>query len=250
MGQNLASSGRLICVASVLLGTWIAGVAAAWTVADGATIHNEATSLPGGQRLPQGAVVTASIRFHDKWIAAGADIPAGAKPILASCAPNGCNPIVWTSNNGKRWAATWGATPTGSIPGELMVSGAGSLLLFDDDEGTRLWLTPNAVNWDEVALPASMTVLDVSDVEYGRGRFVALFINKFAGGANTTYGNSDEIWTSLDGRHWGRANVPGTDMRFTALTFGSAGFRLVGSDQAHSSVMWTSHNGTEWKATT
>src|ERR1019366_6691823 len=98
--------------------------------------------------------------------------------------------------------ATWGVTPTGSIPGELMVSGSGSLLLFDDDEGTRLWLTPTGGGWDEVTLPATMNALDVRGVVYGRSRFVAMFNNKFAGGANTAFGNNDEIWTSADGRHW------------------------------------------------
>lgn len=236
---------RLIRIVLMLLG--IASSITGSTVAYGATIANPASSLPDGQRLPGGAVVTASVRFDGKWVAAGADISAGAMPVLKSCAPNGCNPVVWTSTNGKRWAAKWGAVPTGSIPGELMVSGSGSLLLFDDDEGTRLWITPNAVRWDEVSLPASMNALDVLDVVYGRSRFVAMFNNKFAGGANTTYGNSDEIWTSADGRRWIQANVPGSELRLSSLTVGPAGFLLAGSDNAHSSVVWKSGSGTTWK---
>jgi len=132
----------------------------------------------------------------------------------------------------EQWLAVGGnvgATPTGSIPGELMVSGVGSLVLFDDDEGARLWLTPNAINWDEVALQASMTALDVWGVDYGRGRFVALFNNKFAGGADTADGNSDEIWTSVDGRHWGQANVLGTDMRSPHSRLARPGFASSGA---------------------
>jgi hypothetical protein len=217
------------------------------TAAYGATIADAATSLPGGQRLPSGAVVTTSVRFHGKFVAAGADIPAGAAPVLKSCEPNGCNPTVWISTNGKQWIATWGVSPTGSIPGELMVSGSGSLLLFDDDEGTRLWQTRNGIKWEEASLPASMTALDVRGVVYGAGRFVAMFNDKFAGGANTAYGNSDEIWTSVDGRHWIEARVPGTALRLDSLSVGPKGFRLVGSDQGRMSVVWKSDSGTTWK---
>src|SRR5580658_1321201 len=139
------------------------------------------TTLPGGQKLPAGAVVTSVVHFGGQEVAAGADISAGHAPVLPICADNGCNPTVWTSQNGRQWTAAWGNSGvTGSIPGEELVSGPGTLLLFLNDEGTRLWSTTDAVTWHQVVLPKTMSALDVTRVSFGHGRFVAILNNKYA----------------------------------------------------------------------
>jgi hypothetical protein len=148
------------------------------------------TSLRGGQKLPPGAFVAAATRFDGKWVAAGDDLPNGGTPVLDACAPEGCNPVVWTSSNGIRWTATWGASPTGSFPGEMLLDGQGTLLLFDVDEATRLWSSSNGVSWQEVSLPASMGALGVRDAVFAHGRYEAMLNNKYAGGPNTATANT------------------------------------------------------------
>jgi hypothetical protein len=203
------------------------------------------TSLPGGQKLPPGALVAAVTRFDGRWVAAGED--AGAAPLLSACVPNGCNPVVWTSTNGKRWTEMWGASPTGSIPGELLLKGRGTLLLFDDDEATRLWFSANGVSWQEVKLPVSMGALGVSDAAFGHGRYEATFNNKYAGGRNTDYGQSDTVWTSVDGETWSHDAVPGPPAEFESISVTRSGFRLTGVFlHGETSVVWTSVNGVSW----
>jgi hypothetical protein len=205
------------------------------------------TSLPGGQMLPPGAFVAAATRFDGKWVATGDDIPNGATPVLEACAPDGCNPVVWTSSNGTRWTATWGASPTGSLPGELLLDGRGTLLLFDDDETTRLWSSSSGVSWQEVNLPALMGALGVRDAVFAHGRYEAMLNNKYAGGPNTAYGQSDAVWSSLNGQTWIHDTVPGPPAAFESIFVNRTGFRLVGDlRRGGAAAVWTSVNGVSW----
>ena len=193
--------------------------------------------------------MTAIIRFDRKWLAAGADLPAGATSVMRLCAA-GCNPVVWTSSNGTRWAATWGAPPTGSIAGELLIAADGTLLLFNDDEGTRLWLTTNGTTWREIVLPPDMAALGVREVVFGHGRYLAMLNNKYAGAPYTAYGESDAVWASLNGRTWVHATIPGPPAAFGSLSVDSTGFHLVGVlRQTGTTSVWTSKNGITWKVT-
>jgi hypothetical protein len=212
------------------------------------------TTLPGGQRLPPGSVVASVVHFLGREVAAGADISAGHVPVLPICAVNGCNPIVWTSPNGRQWTAAWGNTGvTGSIPGEELVNGAGTLLLFLNDEGTRLWSTTDASSWHQVVLPETMTALDVTHVVFGHGRFVAILNNKYAGGPNTAYGESDAVWSSRNGVTWTAASVVGPPAAFESLTVTPNGFRITGvlrqSGSLRRSTAWTSSDGISWATT-
>lgn len=191
--------------------------------------------------------MAAATRFDGKWIAAGDDLPNGATPVLETCAATGCNPVVWTSRNGIRWRATWGASPTGSLPGELLLAGPGTVLLFEDDEATRLWSSPNGVSWQEVNLPVSMGALGVRNAVFAHGRYEAMLNNKYAGGPNTTDGQSDAVWSSSNGRTWIDDAVPGPAAAFESISVTRTGFRLVG-DLRHdgAAAVWTSVNGVSW----
>jgi hypothetical protein len=70
------------------------------------------------------------------------------------------------------------------------------LFLFNDDEGTRLWRSTDAFNWQEVPLPAEMAASDVRKVVWGHNHLVASLYNKFS--------SSQELWTSTDGETWRR----------------------------------------------
>lgn len=192
--------------------------------------------------------MTTTVRFDGRFFAVGADIPAGATPVLKSCEPNGCNPVVWTSAKGTRWTATWGIPATGSIAGELLVAGRGTLLLFNDDEATRLWSTTDGTIWGAVALPEDMSALGVRDAVFGHGHYLAMLNNKYAGGPNTAYGQSDALWMSADGHTWVHDTVPGPPAALDSLSVDSAGFRLVGVlRQSGTTTVWTSANGITWK---
>lgn len=220
-----------------------------FALADGASISPTSVTLPGGQKLPEGGSVTTVLRFDGKWIAAGAVFPGRAVPSLPSCAAGmGCNPIVWTSTNRVRWTAVWGAAPTGSIPGEQLVAGDHLVLLFNADEGTKLWTSRHGVTWTSVTLPNDMAALVSRDVVFGRGRYVAMLNNKFAGGPNTAYGESDAIWTSTNGTTWTQDVVPGPTSAFASLTVATNGFRLVGTTRpGGDNETWRSTNGVSWK---
>ena len=158
--------------------------------------------------------------------------------------------MVWTSVNGADWTAVWGAPPTGSVPGEQLVVGPNALLLFNADEGTGLWVSKDAVTWTRIDIPEAMSALVLRHAVFGHGRFVAILNNKYAGGANTAYGEGDVIWTSTDGKNWTQDSVPGPPTAFQSVTPERSGFRIVGVvQQSGKSVAWSSHDGVTWSMT-
>jgi hypothetical protein len=146
-------------------------------------------------RGPDGADVSSVVQFQGHYVAAGSYFSGNSPSVLPNCS-TGCNPQVWTSATGSQWTPTWGATPTGSITGEQLVTTTMGLFLFNDDEGTRLWRSTDAINWQQVQLPAAMAVSDIRTVEWGHNRLVAAFFNK--------YSSSEELWTSTNGVAWVR----------------------------------------------
>ena len=76
---------------------------------------------------------------------------------------------------------------------------------------------------------------------------MAILNNKYAGGANTAYGESDTVWTSSDGSAWNLDSVPGSPAAFKSLRVESTGFRLAGLlRQTGASVTWNSSDGITW----
>ena len=156
--------------------------------------------------------------------------------------------MVWTSSNGRQWTPTWGSAPSGSIAGEQLVVTTTALLLFDDDEGTRLWRSTNGINWSEVSLPSDMAALGVRGAVWGHGRAVAILNNKFAGGPNTAYGESDTIWTSTNGTTWAQDSVAGPRLTFDSLHVDATGFVVRGTVDGVPTE-WTSSDGRAWTIT-
>ncbi|HUC04494.1 MAG TPA: hypothetical protein VL961_03795 [Acidimicrobiales bacterium] len=129
--------------------------------------------------------------------------------------------------------------------GHTSVSIAG---LFDDDEGTRLWASTNGIGWRQIALPHPMTALDVTAVVFGHGRFEAVLDNRYAGGPNTAYGESDQVWSSRGGSRWRQGGVPGSTARFDFLAATSRGFVLGGTLRPNGApTKWVTENGTAWQ---
>lgn len=200
--------------------------------------------FPGGGSLPAGAQVTSVARFHGYRVAAG-EILSSSPASPSSCSTSGCNPMVWTSTNSKRWTATWGSAPSGSIPGEQLVVAPTALLLFNDDEGTRLWRSTDATSWEPVVLPSDMAALGVRGALWGHGRYVVILNNKYTGGLNTDYGESDAIWTSKNGVAWTRVPIAGTRLTFASLKVDATGFTVRGTEDG-SATQWMSPNGVAW----
>jgi hypothetical protein len=200
--------------------------------------------FPGVQSLPSGAQVTAVVQFHGHYVAAGAFFP-GRAGSLSVCSSFACNPMVWTSTNGKQWTSAWGSAPSGSIANAYLAVAPNTLLLLNGDEGTNAWLSTNGLDWSRVSLPSDMAGLVVRGVVWGDGRFVAIFNNKFAGGLDTAYGESDTIWTSTNGLLWTQDEVAGSPLRFTSLSVDATGFTVQGTANG-SPTEWTSPNGIAW----
>jgi hypothetical protein len=129
----------------------------------------------------------------------------------------------------------------------MLLKGRGTLLLFEDDEGTRLWSSSNGVSWQQVDLPATMGALGVRDAVFGHGRYEAMLNNKYAGGPNTAYGQSDTVWSSLNGQTWIHDTVAGPSAAFDSISVTRTGFRLVGDLRlGGTAAAWTSVDGVSW----
>jgi hypothetical protein len=184
------------------------------------------------------------VQFHGQYVAAGAFFP-GSVENISGCSPSGCNPMVWTSSDEKQWTPAWGSAPSGSIPAEQLVVAPNAVLLFNGDEGTKVWISTNAISWSAVPLPSEMAALVFREAVWGRVRIVAILNNKFAGGLDTAYGESDTIWTSTNGLIWTQDPVAGSALRFASLSVDATGFTVRGTANG-SPTEWISPDGIAW----
>ena len=128
--------------------------------------------------------------------------------------------------------------------------GPAQLLLFLGDESTALWYSTDGVTWQQVPLSPAMTALVIRGAVWGHGRFVTILNNKYAGGPNTAYGESDTVWASTNGITWTQDSIPGQQAAFSSLGVDPSGFRIAGVfGQARASVIWTSSDGVTWTTT-
>ena len=89
-----------------------------------------------------------------------------------------------------------------------------------------------------------MAALGVRGAVWGHGRYVTILNNKYAGGPNTAYGESDTIWTSTNGITWTHDPVAGSRLTFASLNVDASGFSVQGTAN-RTQTEWTSPNGVE-----
>jgi hypothetical protein len=198
-----------------------------------------------GSYLPPGAIVTSVTRWHGHLLTAG-DLETTSRVGQAGC-DGSCNPVVWVAAAG-RWRVSFATRATASdVPDEL-VAVNGELLLFDSAQTTQLWRSSNGRAWRKVRLPDSMMAMGITEVVSNGHRVVVVLQNKFAGGRQSKYGESDPVWTSTDGIQWKKGSVPDKPS-FTSLTTASDGFLASGTSRATGSgLVWRSTNGLTWSA--
>lgn len=204
-------------------------------------------SAEGG--LPAGAQVTSVVRFDGHYLATGAYFGSG--PVLAALGCYvGCNPAVWTSGTVSHWNVALAVDANGGTADEQLVTTPRGLLLFQTDEGTRLWRSTNGESWQRVRLPSDMAALGAVGATWSHGRAVAVLNNKFAGGPGTAYGESDMIWTSTNGATWRQDAVPGAPS-FGSVTATASGFLAGGTSRTTGRpTLWRSTNGLTWTTST
>lgn len=249
--RMLPAFGIIFCsgfLAACTGGNVIHGVPVSTSSSPSTTTPSVPTTLPGGQVLPAGAAISSVVQFQNHHVAAGSYFPGTGISALPNCSP-GCNPVVWTSAKESRWCVTLQSPATGSITGEELVLFPSGLLLFNSDEGTALWRSTDAVDWQRVPLPGQMAALGVTACVWSHGRFVAILSNKFGGGPNTAYGQSDTICNSTDGITWIQSPVNGPPAVFKSLVANPNGFTIGGySRDTGTQTVWTSSDGISWVA--
>lgn len=202
-----------------------------------------------GAGLPTGAQITTLTLYQGLYIASGDYFGGGAATSLPGCPSNECNPVVWTSTNGSQWKVAFAENAQGSVAGEQLVVTPRSLFLFNSDEGTKSWLSIRGTKWTSISIPADMAASSLISAVWGRGRLVALFDNKDAESQNRSYGNSDAIWTSINGVTWRRDSIHGVSLLET-LTMSASGFFLGGESGAgRAPTIWRSQDGLTWRRT-
>lgn len=199
--------------------------------------------------LPSGAQVVSLVQYDGHYVAAGDyfGIPINSGAI--TCPGGECNPVVWTSVDGNHWRIAFARVARGSVANEQLVITPAGLMLFGADESTALWRTANLKSWFSVRLPSMMSALSLTSAVWGHGRMVALISNKYAGGPNHAYGESDSIWTSIRGTNWHKDRISGL-MSFHSLAQTDFGFIAGGILRSSgASAIWRSLNGITWLRT-
>jgi hypothetical protein len=202
--------------------------------------------------LPPGSQVTSVVTFEGRLMAAGLYFPGKDHSLVPGCA-QACEPVVWTSTDGKRWTTAWntGTVTLGSDTSQHLVVMGHEVLLFDSGTGgTVLWRSTDGVSWRRVHIPDAMGALTAGGVVSGHGRLVAIFSNKFAGGPDTAYGNGDTVWTSTDGVTWHQSQITGESV-IDSVTATATGFLLGGeSSSHHEPTVWSSSDAMTWTGAT
>ncbi|MGC9221848.1 MAG: hypothetical protein ACP5H2_10945 [Solirubrobacteraceae bacterium] len=189
------------------------------------------------------AQITTVINWHGELIAAG---EGGAS--ARRCHALACNPVVWIAHDGH-WHAVFAAPAEGSLANADLVATRHGLLLFCSQEGTRLWRSTNGRVWRSVRPPDAMAANSLVQAVSNSHTIVALIGNRFAGGPDTAYGESDFIWTSTGGLDWTQRSVPDRP-QFASLTVTPAGFLAAGISRATGrQLIWRSTNGRTWSST-
>jgi hypothetical protein len=206
--------------------------------------------------LPPGADITDVVGFGGHVLASGLLFPSCGNPGEPICASteSALEPVVWSSVAGGGWTEVWNSgrviVGTGTVQ-RLVVTPQGVLLFDSGTGGTVLWRsTSDGAAFTRVSLPSAMKAFPLTDVTWGHGLTVAVLSNKFAGGPDSAYGESDAVWTSSDGTTWKQAPLRQT-ARLEAVTTTASGFLIGGQTKSTKrATVWTSANGMQWRPTT
>jgi len=211
-------------------------------------------SDPSGGSLPLGAQITDVVSFRGHVLASGLFFPPCTSPGEPACTPaeKVLEPVVWSSAAKGKWNEAWNSDGvtlgTGTVQ-HLVVTPDG-VLLFDSGMATALWRSTNGVTFTRVNLPPAMEALSVSDATWGHGLTVAILSNRFAGGPDKVYGQSDTVWTSANGSTWTQSPLSQVAV-LAAVTTTSSGFLMGGQTKSTKRpTVWTSADGMQWTATT
>ena len=205
--------------------------------------------------LPPGTEITDVARIEGRLVAAGSFLPpnTGSRQSPSPPGAKALSPVVWTSVDGSTWSEAW--DPSGIVLGtdtfQELVATPTAILLFDPgDDETALWRSTNGTSFEPVSLPPAMRALRVISVTWGHGLVVAALSNKYVGGPDTPYGESDTVWISPDGLTWQQATLGGTAV-LKSITTTATGF-LVGGETGSTKLptLWTSSDGSHWNSTT
>jgi hypothetical protein len=195
---------------------------------------------PAGGYITPDAQITTVIRWHGELIAAG----EGGVPGLP-CRAFACNPMVWVAHDGH-WHAVFAAPEEGSLANADLVATDHGLLLFQSQEGTHAWRSTNGRVWRSVSLPADVAGTSMTEAVSNGHRVVAIVGNRFAGGPDTAYDESDFVMSSADGVHWTLGSAPDRP-QFYSLTTAPGGFLAAGASRASGhQLVWSSANGRVW----
>jgi hypothetical protein len=198
-----------------------------------------------GAYLPPGAIVTSVVRWHGQLLTAG-DLASPSRAVRPGC-DGGCNPVVWAAH-GRHWRVVFATRATASDVQDELVAVNGELLMFASAQTTQLWRSSNGRSWRKVQLPKTMMAMGMTAAVSNGHRVVVALENKFAGGRESNYGESDPVWTSTDGIHWKRGAAPNTPS-FSSLTATPGGFLASGTSRTTGNgYVWRSTDGLTWSS--
>jgi hypothetical protein len=167
-----------------------------------------------------------------------------------------CNPVVWVHGPRGGWRAVFATQAWGGLAGERFSVAGGRLLMFNSQEGTRLWESTDGLVWRAIRLPAEMEMAmdglgSDGGVASSGARVVAVFNNRYAGYVGRpmrALGESDFVWTSSDGIHWHHdGDATHGEPQFDSLSVAPHGFVATSTSRANGgSDIWFSRNGLSW----
>jgi hypothetical protein len=255
-----------------LTAAWAVVLVAAIAIAFGVTSGDEPPAVPqtaGGGGAPVGAPaaswrelaagsgyvdmgeVGAVTEFHGRLILAGWGF--GQSPPTGLGCSILCNPVVWVHGARGRWRAVFATQAWGGLAGERFSIAGGRLLMFNSQQGTRLWESSDGLVWRAVRLPAEMEMaMDGLGSDGGvastGSRVVAVFNNQYVGTPMRAWGESDFVWTSTDGIQWHHdADATHSEPQFDSLSTAPHGFVATSTSRVNGrSIIWFSRNGLSW----
>jgi hypothetical protein len=178
-------------------------------------------------------------------------VTAGAHGFVAGGSSADVGVPLWTSPDGSTWTriGSWAAFlgETGIL--SVAETADGYIVHGTLDGRTTAWTSTDGLTWHRVDLALDGMLLAVI---HGSRGFLAVGTRAEGGQAMFGADASGVAWTSDDGLHWLRAEVPALAASVVAgAAEGPGGYVAVGlrrSAASMESAMWTSRDGLAWSA--